>query len=293
MQQKPSSRFIRIAILALLVLGIIAFAQTPLGKRIFTPKKTTLQSSDAKNKTLGDLIAVDQNKNGIADWEERLYGLDPSVASTNGRSNKEIVFEKRAAAKDEIEQKSQTDSLASMLYATDSMLDGATLDPESAKSISEQLLRQTFKTQPIVQHTIDDIRVVKTTPASLSGYTKAITSTINTTSIDDPMANIAMSVNENTGFDIKALESSIKEYQDFTQKLVAMRVPAEFAQEHLLFINSIKSLVSSLGVMSKTDISDKVALVGAVASYRSSVIVAHETLAQLQDSLVQYTNDEN
>ena len=45
--------------------------------------------------TLGDVINRDSNGNGIADWEESLWGLDPKI---DGEKNKQIIEQKRKQA---------------------------------------------------------------------------------------------------------------------------------------------------------------------------------------------------
>ena len=47
------------------------------------------------NITLQDAISLDSNKNGIADWEESLWGLDPLV---NGPENKRVIEAKKTQA---------------------------------------------------------------------------------------------------------------------------------------------------------------------------------------------------
>lgn len=291
MNHKPSTKFIRIAALVGLLLAGAVFAETPLGKRIFTGKKATLQPAGLKDKTLGELIGEDQNKNGIADWEERLYDLDPTITSTNGVSNKDIVLEKRAQVKVAAGQMSKTDTLAQALFATDSLLAGTTLDQDNAANISQQLLKQTLAVPHVDQYTIDDMHIVKTSPASLTKYKSNIAATINTATVDDGMENVANSVSDGGTLDVAAIKNSAKTYQGFTEKLISMNVPTEFAQEHLYFANSMRSVGGVLTILANTDASDKVSLVGAVAAYRSAIIVSQESLAQLQASLVQYDSE--
>ena len=45
--------------------------------------------------TVGDLVSLDSNNNGIPDWEESLWGLDPKG---NGPKNKLIIDQKMSAA---------------------------------------------------------------------------------------------------------------------------------------------------------------------------------------------------
>ena len=88
----PSEKFIiRIVIIIIgitLVLGIYELSRFLINKI----KKEGRQS--IKSLLISDQIEKDSNNNGIPDWEESLWGLDPKK---NGRENREIILDKKSA----------------------------------------------------------------------------------------------------------------------------------------------------------------------------------------------------
>jgi hypothetical protein len=83
----PSKQFIHrviaIAIILAIVLGIYEIARYFGGKSKILPKSKLVVKS---------LTEQDANNNTIPDWEEKLWGLDPTK---NGPENKEFILAKR------------------------------------------------------------------------------------------------------------------------------------------------------------------------------------------------------
>jgi hypothetical protein len=86
-QYLPSKKFIR----ALLVL-IVAAALIAIIASIFTSRGNT---NNLSRSTVAEVVGQDSNKNGVADWEESLWGLDPKG---NGERNRALIDQKRAEA---------------------------------------------------------------------------------------------------------------------------------------------------------------------------------------------------
>ena len=90
----PSKKFLIRGAIAASIVATILIVQTPWFLNLFK-KKEEARKEALSNATVGELVGKDSNNNGIADWEERLWGLDPTKLTTNGVANKTIIEQKR------------------------------------------------------------------------------------------------------------------------------------------------------------------------------------------------------
>lgn len=84
----PSKKF-QASILFIIVLIIIFFSIKGIISLIKNKKPAVREPVKV---TIGEIIQKDSNSNGIADWEEYLWGLDPAK---NGPENKEFILAKK------------------------------------------------------------------------------------------------------------------------------------------------------------------------------------------------------
>ncbi len=87
----PSRKFLFIVlfIIVLIVLfffvkGIISFIKNRITSKQTNETPVTL--------TVGGIIQKDGNENGIADWEEYLWGLNPNK---DGEKNREFIYQRK------------------------------------------------------------------------------------------------------------------------------------------------------------------------------------------------------
>ncbi len=85
----PSEKFIKIfaSIAGVIILFLIVTSHFG-NSSDFNNDKSAL----TENSTVGDLVTLDSNDNGIPDWEESLWGLDPKA---DGALNKSIITQKK------------------------------------------------------------------------------------------------------------------------------------------------------------------------------------------------------
>jgi hypothetical protein len=137
----PSKQFIaRIIIILIIALFVWGIYQIP---KLF--KKNKNINITPMTLQVKDVIQQDSNNNGIADWEEGLWGLDPT---TNGPSNKEFIIAKRAVlAKDNASavdgggiNSSENDALSREVFALIlSLQQSGSLNNDSISAISESV----------------------------------------------------------------------------------------------------------------------------------------------------------
>ncbi|MCX6754124.1 MAG: hypothetical protein NTV03_03670 [Candidatus Nomurabacteria bacterium] len=84
----PSKKFQ--AIILIIIVFIALFFTVKGIVSLIKSKKLT--SKEPAKITVGEVIQKDSNSNGIPDWEEYLWGLDPNK---NGPENKEFIMAKK------------------------------------------------------------------------------------------------------------------------------------------------------------------------------------------------------
>lgn len=84
----PSKKFASI-IISIIVIIALFFATKWI---ISIIKERKISKDSPTPMTVGSLIQKDSNKNGIADWEEYLWGLNPEK---NGQENKDFIMAKK------------------------------------------------------------------------------------------------------------------------------------------------------------------------------------------------------
>lgn len=293
MQQKPTKQFIRIAIVVVLLLGGVGFAQTPFGKRLFTPKRPGLQDPTFANKTFGELIAYDKNNNNIPDWEERLYGLDPTVASTDGRSNKDIVLERRAqqvASGTPLDTANLATSLPYAIASTASILatGGAAVDQQTLARVVVPMLESSIDEVSKKAYTSSDLRIVPTTNAAVAQYTQKIQDITKSVQFsENEISLILVALQDNDYSNLGKLTNNAKSYTALGQKLVAVSVPVVFARPHLELVNALTVLAHTLEVAAKTN-TDDIRGGTALAEYSNQTAILDLAMENLAQTVEEY-----
>lgn len=165
----PSEKFV--IKIVIIVIGItLIFGIYELSKFII---KGFTKEKGSKSLLISELIEKDSNNNGIADWEESLWGLDPKK---DGSKNKEIILSKKnLLSPDDIanKNKSITDNemLAREFFAVISYLQQTGEIDESGLGEISKSVAETIETEPIPDiYTIDMLKTVPDSAISKNDY---------------------------------------------------------------------------------------------------------------------------
>lgn len=290
---RPSRQFTRIAITIGSILLLVVLSQTSIGKKLFTTKKHGLQVLTPQNQTLGEIIGSDQNKNGIADWEERIWGLDPSVVSTNGVSNRDIVLQKRAnlqaASPTEIANTSKNNALAYDIYATSSILTASgDIDPAALQSIVAPIGEKTIQQIDTVRYTTKDTLLAPTTSTSAAIYAKKLEDAVSSTTFGkNELTVLTQAVDTNDYSKIEGLSANANTYKKLAKKVIQIRVPVVFARAHLDFVNSLQAIGDILDVVSRSKLDD-ISGATALGEYSNATTIASTAMDTLTQSIQEY-----
>lgn len=284
---RPSKQFIVRGSIALGIVVLILVIQTNWFKNLFHKKSPPLPP-DA---TVGDTINKDSNNNGIADWEEKLWGLDPAVIYTNGIPNKTIIETKKKSLginTTSSENLNETDQLARQLFTLTAALgQSQEIDDATLKQIANDI-GNSVETKDITnQYSLKDIKTTTTTIQNLQAYQttmKAITAK------QKPVADIdalAIALQNEDSSSLTSLTESAVAYRKMANELRGVVVPIGLASYHLQIMNSIVGIAQSFSYMQQLDENSVVALVG-VATYKVYSNRLDAAIADMADYLTKY-----
>ncbi len=266
----PSKQFLIRGSIAIGIVAIVLIVQTDWFRALF--HKSPLPPA-ASNKTVGDFVSQDSNGNGIADWEEKLWGLDPTALYTNGVPNKQVIEERKKAlgitAADA--PANETDALArELLTITTALGTSGELTDESLASIGARLAESVEFQQYVNHYSLKDIQTVPTTGASLQQYYGAFGTIALKHANSASEIDILVTALESGDFSgIERLEPIIEEYTRYARELVSLPVPVGLQRQHLEITNSIHGFSVALRYMTELSDNGANALAG-VALYKIS-----------------------
>lgn len=199
-----------------------------------------------QNATLEEAVFIDTDSDGVADWEESLWGTDPKKTATfNGVDDLTYISKKReslvAANGDTIT--TETDNVAKEFFASLIILkDSGSLNDDSANTLATALAEKITADDTLPDTiTVEKIKTVPTTKASRAAYVKELEATI--TKYEKEGAGNEISIisyvidNEDRG-GMTDLTDVSNAYIALGGALVKMKVPTEVAESHRRFANA-------------------------------------------------------
>ena len=283
----PSRGFmIRIAIIAVVFLVIFGIY------KLTTFVKNKVSEKQETKILVKDLVQKDTNSNGIPDWEESLWGLDPN---TNGPSNKEFILAKRASlAKDDsiptesggsAEPINENDALAREFFAVIMSLEQTgNLNEDSLNSVSEAIGKK-IVADPIVDIYTKNMLVLKDSSAgSVEAYLEAFKNLLlkyKDRSIGDELSLMASALKTNDKGAIKAVLDVAVAYRAFGKDLVKVPVPSSLLDTHLDLANNYEKVAQSIEALAKIFTEPMTSMKGIInyKRYNDALVSDIETLS--------------
>ena len=286
----PSKRFLIRGGIATGVLILILLVQTTWFRALFN-KKPLPPVTKNDTTTVGSLVGKDTNSNGIADWEEKLWGLDPTVLYTNGVTNKQIIEEKKKAlgVTDSTGPENETDLLAKQLFTiTTAVGQSEQGSAESLKAIGAQLGNDIDLTQISNHFTYTNIRTVTTSTVSLTTYYKALSKII--AAYDDESTGIQIVISALETGDtsrLPELKNTGAMYMTLAKQLQKTPAPIAVAEQHLALMNGFYGIGQSFSYLLQMDDNGVYGIVG-IGIYKEYALKVDRAFSDLRDYFTQY-----
>lgn len=209
--------------------------------------------------TLGELVGKDTDGDGIPDWEEPLYGLNPNKKETTpGTPDSTAIAKmkmdqgKSLESTNKDENLTETDKFSRELFSTIATLNqNGTMNDQTIDGLSNSLVKQIQDSTSGKVYTYADINI--TNDNNLKTTIK-YNDSLKSISPENPVKYSAKDVleefvSEKNNFDTRIL-SKLDPITNQTDKLIAgmlkITVPQYLAQAHLDFINNMEQVNSNL-----------------------------------------------
>ncbi len=294
----PSKKMLRV----LLIIGIVIIVGVCISyirTRIVFNKTNEIKDTRIPAGTtvaLGTLVETDTDNDGLADWEEPLWDMDPKNPDTNsnGISDGEEVASLRTsinastATPNELapEILSQTDTFTRELFSTIAALqENGKLTDESSASITAEII--TFiKTKPTGKtYTISDIKSNANTSTNSSAYITGFGNALLKYPIkqEDFITLGSIVVTPDLTTPDANIQKIADKYHALVTTLLALPVPESEAATHLALINSINRTADMFADIAKYPIDPIPAL--------ASIYQSNDILTSLETNLNILQND--
>lgn len=267
----PSKKFTYF-VLTFIGLGIFVFIISTLlfGKSSFLSKESQNKLTTQKL-TINELLQKDSDGDGVLDWEEGLWGTDPSNTKTfNNTPDAEYVNSKREALQTpggnglDNSSLSETDKFAQQFFASIAALkQNGQMDADTIKNISTSLGQTIVNPTIIDEYSNNDAKISTSDDGTKQ---KTYYSTIkklfenyskkglgDEAEITGILANSNITAEEKTKY-TNQLSQIANAYQEYAQKVIETQVPGSLISYHLAIANSANN--TGIAVRNMTKVTD-------------------------------------
>lgn len=229
-------------------------------------QKNATENSDGlayNYETIGDLISKDTDADGILDWEENLWGTDPSKKETTpGISDKETVAKLKAEKEREEPSPSSTTPDAGNLNKTDqfsrelfstvtALSQGGPVDPATLQELGASLAEKIRNTPAQKVFLVSDIKVVKNdTRQDIIKYDDTLNNIYKKHPLERSVSEVLQDfIIDEENVDTTALKNLDPiniQIKAAISDIVKMSVPQSLAELHLDFLNKLQMLSENI-----------------------------------------------
>jgi len=273
----PSKKFIIILSAGIvMVLAVVFIGKWKTAQIEKYQAGSTQTLADIQNITLGTLSEKDTNQNGIPDWEEALWGLNPAG---DGAKNKAFIDAKKSALAQNnpsantssggSDQPNDTGAFSREFFtAVASLKASGSLDQTSISELANNLSKNVTANRDIPPaHAIDEIKTTTdASPASIKKYHDAVLQAIANSKNNRLGTELAIVQNGLSGTDTNMyaeLTVIAQNYKDFSDQLLKITAPKDAAQMHLDAVNAASAMAVVVANMSQVLSNPLVGMLGA------------------------------
>ncbi|MCC7160769.1 hypothetical protein IT399_03560 [Candidatus Nomurabacteria bacterium] len=251
--------------------------------------------------TVADLVNKDSDGDGVLDWEEPLWGLDPTKKETTPGVPDSTVIAKlktengysletpsgtTSTTTQPEEKLTQTDKFSRELFSTTATLSqNGALDQTTVDKISTSLTEQIKNTVIRKTYTLADLKIVDNTSSqTVKSYFDALNNAnkkyATKTSVIEVLQKAVIDENNIDSNALAELDPIIDQTKKTLEEILKISVPKVFASLHLDFINAGERLIENTEDMRLFD-KDPIAAMGAFSKYQENLMSFQTTLNKL------------
>ena len=256
--------------------------------------------------TLAEVVNKDTDGDGVLNWEEGLWGTDPTKKDTNNdgtedggeiaRLKTEYVAEGEDGATTTEENLTQTDKFSRELFTTIVSLNQAgEVDQATADKLGESLVEQMKNYAPKRIFLISEIKTIEDNSAEAM---QTYITTIDSINKKYPQSNNVVDILEefvgNGEVDnvaaLSKLDPIMEQSLNVINELVKMSVPSDLSILHLEMVNTLEQIAENLNDIQLFDI-DPIVSMGAISQYEENTNTLDITTNKLGNIITQKLNN--
>ncbi len=294
---------ILVIVLAVLFLGVVFFLKTKSEHKNEVANQIGLAFGEEK---IGDLVSLDSDQDGVADWEENLWGTDPNVRDTDGDGREDDIAIAKLKAEnesgftpiegDEEEVLTQTDKFSRELFSTVATLtQSGPIDQETVDKLGETLAGQ-LQNVPIRKVFLaSDIKIsAKDDKTAITKYNDDLGRLYLIYSKDmyvlDIIQEFIASGEEPDSTILLKLDPIIKQTSAVLSGMAKMEVPISIMPLHLNFMNSLEQNMETLEDIQLFG-TDTIIAMSAMSQFEKNSALLEESIIKLNAGIVNKLNN--
>ena len=248
----PSKKFT--AVILFIVVIIVLFFTVKSIVKFFHNRALSKGQPIPVSVTVETIVQKDGNDNGIADWEEYLWGLNPN---RNGEKNKEIITEKKKLLTqngiitiDDSSSITQNEMLTRQFFATIvSLQETGQVDADTMSSLSEAIGQEVKAVEIGDKYSKSMLSIMSDSDESDIAYYALFNNLVKEYSDKDlgsELTLISQGIVNKDPQSLYAAKNVASYYRLFGQGLIKMPVPSSAAETHLKLANDYERVAQSI-----------------------------------------------
>jgi hypothetical protein len=303
---------LKLVIFGLLLIVAIGFLASQPSSSRYENKGLLLNGKSVDAQVLGNITKKDSDGDGLKDWEEDLWGTDPRKKDTDGDGtddgeevdtgrNPNIAGPDDEYQNDVFVKQTNTDFSNKELTETDKFAQNFFQNYISLRDSSGQLsendkinlinasvgdIAGTYISAQ--NYTLSDLNISQDTDSvSARNYGNALGEIIlkHSFETEDELTIFNRSVTKNDVKEIEKLDPIINGYKNILKDSLAVSVPQDATNEHIVFIQSIASVTESIENM-RVIYSDPIRAIAGIGGYEQGVELLKNAFGEMRSYFI-------
>lgn len=294
-QYLPSKQFATRLGAILIIAGLLVGTMELFGylKRKKQAEGKIPQDTTSVEVSIGDVIEVDADQDGVRDWEEVLYGTDPDKKETIAGTPDKVFVDgrKEEAAKAQALESDDTTETAKFaqefLSSIIAFQQAGLITEENADTLTDSFFEYIKQYPNTLKYTEGSLTVIpKVTPKEQSAYLTVMNSVFlkNPMKGDTSIISVGLTLRDGNTKRLGNLPKIAAGYEGVVKSLANAKVPQEALGAHLKILNGYDQLGKAVRAMEKIQ-TDPLPGFIAITRYQSYVDMVSNGLLEFKQLL--------